>query len=66
MSIERALRLLTGIMVLLGTGLTVLVSPWWALLLVAVAVNNAQSAFSDTCPAVTVLEKMGLKRCDAA
>jgi hypothetical protein len=66
MTIEQGLRLMSGLMTLLGTALTVFVSPWWGLLLLLVGLNNIQSAFTDTCPAVWLLSKLGLQRCGDA
>jgi hypothetical protein len=39
------------------------VSRWWLLLALFVALNLLQSAFSNTCPAIWFLRKMGFKRC---
>ena len=63
MTIERALRALAGIMTLLSIVLAVYVSHWWLLLTTFVGLNLLQSAFTNTCPAVWMLGKVGLKRC---
>jgi hypothetical protein len=63
MTIERVLRLLAGIMVLLSVVLAVWVSPWWLLLTAFVGLNLAQSAFTNSCPAMWVFAKLGLKPC---
>ena len=66
MTVERALRLVAGAFVLLSVGLAVLVSPWWLAFTAFVGLNNLQSAFTDWCPMVWVLEKFGFARCGAA
>jgi hypothetical protein len=65
MTIERALRLMAGIMTLLSVLLTYFVSPWWMLLTAFIGVNLLQSAFTNTCPAAWFFGKLGLKRCVA-
>jgi hypothetical protein len=66
MTVERALRLLAGLFVLASVGLALLASPWWLLLTALVGLNLLQSAFTDWCPAVWVLERLGLPRCGDA
>lgn len=63
MTIERALRLMAGIMILVSVALTYYVSPWWMLLTAFIGLNLLQSAFTDTCPAAWFFGKIGLKRC---
>jgi glucan phosphoethanolaminetransferase (alkaline phosphatase superfamily) len=63
MTIERALRLLAGLMILVSVALTYYVSPWWMLLTIFIGLNLLQSSFTNTCPAVWFLGKLGLKRC---
>lgn len=65
MTVERALRLMAGTIVLLSLALATLVSPWWALLTAFVGLNLLQSAFTNWCPAVWFFEKLGLPRCVA-
>jgi hypothetical protein len=65
MTVERGLRLVAGVFVLLSVALALLVSPWWLALTAFVGLNNVQSAFTDGCPMVWVLERLGLERCDA-
>lgn len=62
MTIEKALRLLAGFMILLSLGLS-LISPWWLILTGFVGLNLLQSGFSNTCPAVWMFGKFGLRRC---
>ena len=63
MTIERMLRALAGIMVLLSVILAVYLSPWWLLLTAFVGLNLLQSAFTQWCPAMSLLAKLGLKPC---
>lgn len=64
MSVERALRLMAGVMVLLSVGLAEFHHHYWLLLTAFVGLNLLQSAFTNWCPAVWILEKAGLKRCE--
>ncbi len=61
MTVERALRLMAGVMVLLSVALTYYVSPYWMWLIVFIGLNLLQSAFTNWCPAMTILRACGLK-----
>jgi len=61
MSVNDALRLLAGVMVLLSLILYHFISPWWLLLAAFVALNQIQSVFSKSCPAMWIFRKAGLK-----
>lgn len=63
MSIERALRLIAGFAILLSLGLAHIFHPYWLFFTAFVGLNLLQSGFSDWCPMVWVLQKLGLKRC---
>ncbi len=63
MTIERVLRLVSGFFVLLSTLLSVLHHPYWLFFTGFVGLNLFQSAFTDWCPLVWILEKFGLERC---
>ncbi|MCS6860619.1 MAG: DUF2892 domain-containing protein [Abditibacteriales bacterium] len=65
MTVERVLRLIAGVFVLVSAGLAVWHSPYWLLLTAFVGLNLLQSAFSDWCPMVWLLQKLGLRRCAA-
>lgn len=60
MSIENAIRVMAGTMVLISVALTHWVSPWWLLLTCFVGLNLIQSAFTGFCPAETILKKLGV------
>ena len=61
MTVERALRLLAGVIVLLSLGLAYYFSPYWLWLTAFVGLNLLQSAFTNWCPAMAILRAMGLK-----
>ena len=60
MTVENAIRVMAGTMVLISVALTYWVSPWWLLLGVFVGCNLIQSAFTGFCPAETILRKLGV------
>jgi hypothetical protein len=61
MTVERGVRLMAGVMVLLSLALAHFLSPYWLWLTVFVGLNLLQSAFTNWCPAMTMLRAMGLK-----
>jgi glucan phosphoethanolaminetransferase (alkaline phosphatase superfamily) len=61
MTVERAVRLLAGVMVLLSIALTYYVSHYWMWLTVFVGLNLLQSTFTNWCPAMSILRGMGLR-----
>ncbi|MDE3149844.1 MAG: DUF2892 domain-containing protein [Acidobacteriota bacterium] len=61
MTVERALRLLAGVIVLLSLGLAYYFSPYWLWLTAFVGLNLLQSAFTNWCPAMAILRAVGLK-----
>jgi hypothetical protein len=63
MTIERGLRLIAGLVVLLSVSLGVLASPYWLLLTAFAGLNLLQSAFTNWCPMVWLLERIGLQPC---
>ncbi len=66
MTIERGLRLAAGIVILLSVGLAHWVSPYWLLLTAFAGANLLQSAFTNWCPMVWFLARLGLRPCVAA
>jgi Inner membrane protein YgaP-like, transmembrane domain len=60
-NVERSLRLIAGLFVLLSLALGYWVSPYWFLLTAFVGLNLFQSAFSNWCPMMTILRKAGVK-----
>lgn len=61
MTLDRAILVFAGTMVLISVALTVWVSPLWVWFTVFIAVNMIQSAFTGFCPAATVLRKLGFR-----
>ena len=61
MTIENAIRILAGSMILLSLYLTWYVNQLFVLLTAFVALNLIQSAFTGFCPAVFFLRKLGFK-----
>jgi hypothetical protein len=61
MTVERALRLMAGFVILLSLALTHFFSPNWLWLTAFVGLNLLQSAFTNWCPAMTIFRAMGLK-----
>ncbi len=61
MSVERYLRLIAGLFVLLSIVLGYFQSPYWFLFTAFVAVNLIQSAFTNWCPMMTFLRKLGAR-----
>jgi len=66
MTIERALRLLAGVMILLSVTLAHFVHPGWLILTAFVGANLLQSALTNWCPAVWLFKKLGLPDCQSS
>ncbi|HUB00078.1 MAG TPA: DUF2892 domain-containing protein [Terracidiphilus sp.] len=60
MTVERGLRLMAGVMVLVSLGLAYYFSHYWLWLAVFVGLNLLQSAFTNWCPGMAMLRAMGL------
>ena len=61
MSVERYLRLIAGAIVTVTVALGYWVSPYWFLFTAFVGLNLFQSAFTNWCPMMTILRKLGVK-----
>ena len=59
---ERTLRLIAGCFVLLFVGLGYWASPYWYWGAAFVGVNLLQSGFTDWCPMMSLLARLGLSR----
>ncbi len=59
MTLENAVRVFAGVMVLLSVVLTVTVHSGFVWLTVFIGVNLIQSAFTGICPAAFFLKKLG-------
>ncbi len=62
MNVERAVRLIAGIFVLASLALGHWVNPYWYLFTAFVGLNLFQSAFTNWCPMMTFLRKLGMNR----
>ncbi|HTS07755.1 MAG TPA: DUF2892 domain-containing protein [Candidatus Eisenbacteria bacterium] len=60
MTVERGLRLMAGIFILLSLALGYWVSPYWFLFTAFVGLNLFQSGLTNWCPAMFVLRKLGI------
>lgn len=61
MNVEQSLRLVAGIVVLITMLLGIYVHPYWFFMTGFVSLNLIQSAFSNWCPMMTILRKLGVK-----
>jgi len=61
MTIERGLRLMAGVMVLISLVLAHSCSLYWLWLTAFVGLNLLQSAFTNWCPGMIILRALGLK-----
>jgi hypothetical protein len=63
-TLHRYLRLIAGTFVLGSVALGYFVDQRWYLLTAFVGLNLFQSAFSDWCPMMTILRKLGAAECE--
>ena len=61
MTVNRYLRMAAGFFVLLSLLLAQLHSPNWLYFTAFVGLNLLQSAFTNWCPLMTILRKLGVK-----
>jgi hypothetical protein len=59
MTVERALRLMAGVVVLLSLTLAYYFSQYWLWLTAFVGLNLLQSAFTNWCPAMSIFSTEG-------
>ncbi len=62
MTVERAVRLIAGIFILLSLALGHWVNAYWYLFTAFVGLNLFQSALTNWCPMMTILRKCGMNR----
>ncbi len=65
MTIERALRALAGFFVVLSVALGYWLHPGFLLFTAFVGLNLFQSALTNTCPAMAIFRRLGLRACVA-
>jgi len=61
MTVNRFLRLIAGFFVMLSVALAHFHNPNWLWFTAFVGANLFQSAFTDWCPMMTILRKLGVK-----
>ena len=61
MTVDRYLRMIAGAIVLLSVAPGYWVSPYWYLLTAFVGLNLLQSAFTNWCPMMTILRRLGVR-----
>jgi len=61
MTVERGLRLMAGIFIMLSLALGHWVNPYWYLFTGFVGLNLFQSGITNWCPAMYILKKLGLR-----
>lgn len=66
MTVERGLRLMAGVIVLISVALAHYLSLYWLWLTAFVGLNLLQSAFTNWCPGMLILRAMGLKDANSA
>jgi len=60
MSVDRALRGIAGMFIILSVILGHYVDPYWYLFTAFVGLNLLQSAFTNWCPMIAILKKAGV------
>ena len=60
MTVERWLRLIAGSLIFVSAILAAVYSPYWLLFTGFIGLNLAQSAFTNWCPMMTILRKLGI------
>jgi hypothetical protein len=61
MTVERYLRLIAGLLVMVSLALGYWVSPGWFLFTAFVGANLFQSGFTNKCPMMNILRKLGVR-----
>jgi hypothetical protein len=61
MTIDRAVMMFAGLMVLVSLALGFYMSPWWYLLTAFVGLNLFQASITGFCPAAMVFRKLGCR-----
>ncbi|MCX5741900.1 MAG: DUF2892 domain-containing protein [Proteobacteria bacterium] len=59
MTIDRLILIFAGTMILIGTVLAAMVSPWFLIVTGFVGANLLQSAFTGFCPLAKILKRAG-------
>lgn len=59
MTVDRWLRMIAGVIIMLTVALGYYVNPWWFAFTAFVGLNLFQSAFTDWCPMMLLLKRLG-------
>jgi len=65
MTVNRAVMMFAGFMILVSLLLSYFVSPYWCLLTAFVGLNLLQAPVTGFCPAASVFRKLGVKSGEA-
>jgi hypothetical protein len=60
MTVNEGLRAIAGLFVVLSVALGFWVNPWFFAFTAFVGLNLFQSAFTDWCPGMTILRRLGV------
>lgn len=61
MTVERSLRLIAGTFILLSAALAATLNPKWLYFTAFVGLNLLQSGFTNWCPMMALLRRLGLR-----
>jgi hypothetical protein len=61
MTVERGVRLMAGVIILVSLALAYYFTPYWLWLTAFVGLNLLQSAFTNWCPAMSILRALRMK-----
>ncbi len=61
MTVDRYLRLIAGLFILISVGLGHWVHPGWYWFTAFVGLNLAQSALTNWCPMMAILKRLGVR-----
>lgn len=67
MTVERSVRAIAGVFILLSLGLAMIHSNYWLIFTAFVGLNLLQSGFTNWCPMMSILKVCGVKeniRCE--
>ena len=61
MTLDRAVMIFAGLIVLLGVILSLTVHPWWIALTAFAGFNMIQASFTGFCPAAMLFKALGIR-----
>ena len=63
MHIDRIIRIIAGVFILLSVGLGMFINPNWYYFTAFVGLNLLQSGFTNWCPMISLLKALGVPSC---